>query len=744
MLKDIKNTGIVALIIFVICCLVFAISFNFVDTKNTGIEQSSKTANDEQTLNETDFDAEIILKSDTNGTIADKWTQAINLSRTDGREVKVQLGQSWTATYNAETQITAFGTYADDGNNGYSNGGGLYVPPSTNIKLNLAGFAINRNQMKYNPKVGANVITVAGILSIVDTSYNSDAFKEAYDKYKDNKDSFINKINNIASGKICGGNLEGIGGGIYVGSTGTFNMYGGRIMDNSATSGGGIYFNGTFNFYDGLICGNEVNNTAGGLGGGLYCQGGQFNMYNGFIVNNTNQYYGGGIDIRGFGETRSYATITGGIIAHNYAQFGGGISINSLGTLDIRNADISYNLTWGNSAGVLIWTGTAEGKITNCTITHNKAYRTNNGANPGGAGVLANSKLEIYNSEITDNELWNGVDTTPGAGAGIRYENSREPLMLENVLITRNVAKSDINDGTNALGGGIYTVSNVHINGNVQIYDNLAHGVASDLYLMNSKKVVATGSLENEKGISKIGIKFAQGYSDTTFTTGYTANNSGVNPNKYFFNDDGAYMAIVRENELRFEKTIESGKYDFVYLENDLRKAYTETGFVHTKNDFDKSQLVNDKKVVLGKISPNTSVNEFIGNLNFASNMLKLYNNDNLIYNKGEQTQYSSLYDNGLELAVGTGWKLEVYASSGNKIEDIYLSVLGDITGDGKVNAADCNYLRKIVVNNEFSTLTAEQKLSALIVNRGRTPNNTDIQIIWEVVCGRVDINDFI
>ena len=743
MIKNIKRVGIITLIISVICCLSFALSFSFVATKNTSIEQSSKTANDEQALNETDFDAEIILKSDTNGTIADKWTQAINLSSTERREVKVQLEQNWIATYNTETQITSFGQMVDGGANGFSNEGGLYIPTTANIKLNLAGFTINRNQTRYNPKPAANVITVSGTFTIVDTTYNGELFRNTYNQYKDNKDSFINKISGIATGKICGGNLEGAGGGFNVESTGVLNMYGGSIMDNVATNGGGIFLVGTFNFYDGLICGNEVT-TGNSLGGGIYCQGGQFNMYNGLIVNNTNQYYGGGIDIRGQGETRSYATITGGIIAHNYAQFGGGISINGLGTLDIRNTDVSYNLTWGNSAGVLIWTGTAEGKITDCTITHNKAYRANNGANPGGAGVLADSKLEIYNSKITDNELWNGVDTLPGAGAGIRYESTREPLILENVLITGNVAKSDINDGTNALGGGIYTANNVQIKGNVQIFDNIAHGVASDLYLQNAIKIVVPSSLENETGISKIGIKFAQGYSDTTFTTGYTTNNSGVNPNKYFFNDDGAYMAIVSENELRFEKTIESGKYDFVYLENDLRKTYTETGFVHTQNDFDKSQLVNDKKIVLGKISPNTSVNEFIGNLNFASNMLKLYNNDNLIYNKGEQTQYTTLYDNGLELAVGTGWKLEVYASSGDKIEDIYLSVLGDITGDGRVNSADCNYLRKIVNNNEFSRLTAEQKLSALIVNRGRTPNNTDIQIIWEVVCGRVDINDFI
>ena len=733
MIKNIKRVGIITLIISVICCLSFALSFSFVATKNASIEQSSKTANYEQTLNETDFDAEIILKSDTNGTIADKWNNAINLSKTEGREVKVQLAQNWIASYDSSTGISTFNT---------GDSPELSIPADANIKLDLAGFRIDRNQMKYNPQVGGNVINVLGTLTIVDTSYDSDVFDELYDRYKTNKDSYVARINSIATGKITGGNLIGSGAGIYVQASGTLNIYGGKIIDNnSSMSGAGIYCVGNLNFYDGMVCGNKLT-TSSGHGAGISVKGGLFNMFGGYIVNNSGEFYGGGIDIRNDKNANLETSLSNCVIAHNTSHYGGGISLNYLAIGNFQNVDISYNVNLGNSAGVALWDG-GEATFNNCKITYNQAYRGRYGDTNGGAGITSNGRTELYNTEITDNCFWNGLDTNVAYGAGIYYSGSA-PLVLDNVLLTRNVIKSDINDGTNALGGGIYTRADIKISGNVQIFDNIAHGVASDLYLQNAIKIVVPSSLENETGISKIGIKFAQGYSDTTFTTGYTTNNSGVNPNKYFFNDDGAYMAIVSENELRFEKTIESGKYDFVYLENDLRKTYTETGFVHTQNDFDKSQLVNDKKIVLGKISPNTSVNEFIGNLNFASNMLKLYNNDNLIYNKGEQTQYTTLYDNGLELAVGTGWKLEVYASSGDKIEDIYLSVLGDITGDGRVNSADCNYLRKIVNNNEFSRLTAEQKLSALIVNRGRTPNNTDIQIIWEVVCGRVDINDFI
>ena len=100
-------------------------------------------------------------------------------------------------------------------------------------------------------------------------------------------------------------NADGItytGSAINV-SGGTFNMYGGSITGNDATSnnpsdgrncGGGVYLSGTFKMYGGSI----TNNHSASEGGGVYistqwdCD---FYMYGGNITDNTTEKEGGGV-----------------------------------------------------------------------------------------------------------------------------------------------------------------------------------------------------------------------------------------------------------------------------------------------------------------------------------------------------------------------------------------------------------------------------------------------------------------
>ncbi len=182
--------------------------------------------------------------------------------------------------------------------------------------------------------------------------------------------------------------------------------------------------------------------------------------------------------------------------------------------------------------------------------------------------------------------------------------------------------------------------------------------------------------------------------------------------------------------------------YNFVYYDeaDGTRKTYKEGNLTHGIND----SAVNGGKAIIGNIAPNTSVKVFIENLGFDTNNIQLFAGNKLVYDKTNgYVLTDNNYDNGRELAVGTGWYINYTAVNG-EVETIYLSVLGDLTGDGKVNSADVNYLRQIVNNNSFENLSAEQKLSALIVNKGKEPTSTDVQILWEAVCGRIDINEFI
>lgn len=105
------------------------------------------------------------------------------------------------------------------------------------------------------------------------------------------------------------------GGGVAV-SDGTFNMYGGTIIDNikgANNYGGGVaVYCGTFNMYNGKIINNAT--SAGGYGGGgVYVSRGTFNMYDGEISGNTALGEGGGILL----ADNSTFIMTGGSISKN-------------------------------------------------------------------------------------------------------------------------------------------------------------------------------------------------------------------------------------------------------------------------------------------------------------------------------------------------------------------------------------------------------------------------------------------
>ena len=189
--------------------------------------------------------------------------------------------------------------------------------------------------------------------------------------------------------------------------------------------------------------------------------------------------------------------------------------------------------------------------------------------------------------------------------------------------------------------------------------------------------------------------------------------------------------------EVSFENTIESNVYDFVYIENGKRQNYKENNLTHAVNDYEKSMIVNNGKLILGNIGVNTSINTLIGNINFSRNHIKIYNNKNqLVYDKGNSVAgiNASYYDNGREFAVGTGWKIETYTDSGVIIETIYISVLGDVNGDGRISASDVTYLRQIASDNAlYESLSVEKKLASMVINKGNV-TSADAEIVKNVI----------
>ena len=183
-----------------------------------------------------------------------------------------------------------------------------------------------------------------------------------------------------------GTTYNGCGVSMY---SGTFNMYGGAITNNSCgSSGGGVYVErGTFNMYGGAI----TNNSCGSSGGGVYVEHGTFNMSGGEISSNTSGYYGGGIEL-----SSSTFTMTDGSISQNKAkENGGGIDVSAGSTFTMYGGNITANESW-KGGGVYVGEETSNGKNTfhmdGGTITSNTAT-INTGKQPGGGVYVASNSI---------------------------------------------------------------------------------------------------------------------------------------------------------------------------------------------------------------------------------------------------------------------------------------------------------------------------------------------------------------
>lgn len=143
---------------------------------------------------------------------------------------------------------------------------------------------------------------------------------------------------------MYGGTVSGFNkSGVNV--SGSFNMYGGNITNNSSSDYvfGGVRINSgaTFNMYGGSISGN----TGGGYGGGVYNDNGTFRMYGGSISGNTGGSYGGGVYNNGTFEM-SGGSITGNTVSKEGTdRYGSGVYCCSDSIIKLSGAPIINNNT---------------------------------------------------------------------------------------------------------------------------------------------------------------------------------------------------------------------------------------------------------------------------------------------------------------------------------------------------------------------------------------------------------------
>ena len=224
------------------------------------------------------------------------------------------------------------------------------------------------------------------------------------------------------------------GGGVY--NSGTFTMKDGKIINNTADEGGGVFnSDGAFTMEGGEISGNNAV-----VGGGVFNIDGAFTMEGGEISDNETEWLGGGV----FTMDGAF-TMEGGEISGNNALVGGGVH-NSDGAFTMEGGEISGNNAFASGGGV--YNGN------DSTFTMGGGEISGNKAEVEGGGVSNNGMFTMTNSTISGNEAGRG-------GSGVY---SLGTFTMTNSTISGNTSNYGSGGGVYSLG--TFTMSGGEISGN--------------------------------------------------------------------------------------------------------------------------------------------------------------------------------------------------------------------------------------------------------------------------------------
>ncbi len=226
----------------------------------------------------------------------------------------------------------------------------------------------------------------------------------------------------------------------------------------------------------------------------------------------------------------------------------------------------------------------------------------------------------------------------------------------------------------------------------------------------------------------------------------------------------GKYTAKVKPNsnhkwsddtktELEFDyKIIPPGivvednlNWDYLYLQNNFRKSYSANNYYHKVNDEDIVNVSGNIRYVLGNIVTGTKISTFLGNIRNDIKLIKIYNQyDNIIYD-GIASNGEIAESVGKQL-IATGYRVELYenATETTAFDTVYLSVLGDLNGDGRITAMDLLVINQMAKDESLlDSMDIEYQLAAMVNNKGGI-TSVDSEILNNVMSGELDLNLFI
>lgn len=248
-------------------------------------------------------------------------------------------------------------------------------------------------------KAKASLITSSGTLDIWDgvTLQNNDKYAAYGSAICSENGSTLQMYGGVVTMCATINNSDEGMGAVYVGPTSniwwvedynffadaaTFNMYGGRIDNNTAYGNGGVLDGGgvalnkaQMSLYGGEVSGNHAglaNGSAAGDGGGIMVRcGSVLDLYGGEISGNFAGGYGGGVV-----AWNGMVNIHGGEISGNTAGYGGGVGIAASYGRNENNKD-TFATSWVTMEGG--------------TIAYNEAMVTQGQTGGYGGGICAGS-----------------------------------------------------------------------------------------------------------------------------------------------------------------------------------------------------------------------------------------------------------------------------------------------------------------------------------------------------------------
>jgi len=250
---------------------------------------------------------------------------------------------------------------------------------------------------------------------------------------------------------------DGRGGGVYV-DGGTFDMYGGEIVNNKANQGAGVFMSGgTFNMESGSITQNKANQ--GTIG--------------------DNRSSGGGV----FVAFEAIFYLKGGAISHNESHLGGGGGIYVSGsTVEIHDGSlITENIAKVDTAsgGGMFISGVTS------VVTMYGGDITKNTANNGGGVFFAMGTFNMYGGTIGGSEENANSANNAGGGVAFYVDTTGAFVVGGTAVISSNIA-------TDPMKG-----NNVFLQQNAQQIMLLTLGVGANAPVLGMEIWVTRG-LEND------------------------------------------------------------------------------------------------------------------------------------------------------------------------------------------------------------------------------------------------------